>query len=142
VLLLKESIIILLLVETQLTLSKAIQNLIININRTISFKILYYYYFLPSTVWLWISEITPIRYNRSSSSLKSYYKSKCIKKLQLNKSITSDYKLHVALHTRWFRVLFDQSFFQYVKKSNNLFWRVFTWCLFTFLNWKITNCQN
>ena len=36
--LLKEGISILLLAETQLTLSKAIQNLIININRTISFK--------------------------------------------------------------------------------------------------------
>ena len=37
-------------------------------------------YFLPSTVRLWNIEHTSIRDSRSPSSLKSYHKSKCIKK--------------------------------------------------------------
>jgi hypothetical protein len=41
---------------------------------------LYNNYFLPSTVRLWNSEPTSIRDSRYASSLKSYYKSKCIKK--------------------------------------------------------------
>ena len=41
---------------------------------------LYNNYFLPSTVRLWNSEPTSIRDSKSPSSLKSYYKSKCIKK--------------------------------------------------------------
>ena len=41
---------------------------------------LYTNYFLPSTVRLWNSELISIRDSRSPSSLKSYYKSKCIKK--------------------------------------------------------------
>ena len=41
---------------------------------------LYNNYFLPSTVRLWNSEPTSIRDSRFPSSLKSYYKSKCIKK--------------------------------------------------------------
>ena len=36
--------------------------------------------FLPSTVRIWNSEPTSIRDSKSPSSLKSYYKSKCIKK--------------------------------------------------------------
>jgi hypothetical protein len=41
---------------------------------------LYNNYFLPSTVRLWNIESTSIRDSKSPSSLKSYYKSKCIKK--------------------------------------------------------------
>ena len=41
---------------------------------------MYNNYFLPSTVRLWNSEPTSIRDSKSPSSLKSYYKSKCIKK--------------------------------------------------------------
>jgi hypothetical protein len=41
---------------------------------------LYNNYFLPSTVRLWNSEPTSIRDSKSPLSLKSYYRSKCIKK--------------------------------------------------------------
>lgn len=58
---------------------------------------LYNNYFLTSTVRSWNNEPMATKNSRCPSSLKSYYKSKCIKKLQLDKSFTWDYKLHVAL---------------------------------------------
>ena len=61
---------------------------------------LYNNFFLPSTVRLWNSEPTSIRDSRSPSSLKSYYKSKCIKKPIYYYSVTRIGQiLHMRLRT-------------------------------------------
>jgi transglutaminase-like putative cysteine protease len=77
---------------------------------------LYDNYFLPSTVRLWNSEPTSIRDSRSPSSLKSYYKSKCIKKPIYYYSGT---RIGQILHMRLrINCYFDRLWGQVIQEAN------------------------